>query len=875
MKTTVRRRWELAAGGTSDLFDLIDAGSAGLIVDALAGLPEDRRRAVGAALTDWFKGQRSFWGAGKGTALAVLAVGCLPTAAQAGAILARRSVAADGERAGSLVRAVAADRGVTWLPDLARRMADKLHRDTWVEHWRFVAALLPTDAEPPSGDRFVELWVQSLSSPDRRLRGAPVPLVDRLRADPLLPALLPRLFEVDGVGALMMFDEIVTDWRDRRPHAFPTALAQLAAEGLVDRATLLDGAVGRLLRGDRPVALRAFTILIGQLQPTTDEVAARRADYLRLLADAPATVATMAQKALREVPDLELEAVLDTSREVLARPDKVLVRGQLTWLDRLARGHRDRAAEVAEVIAVAAEHPAVDLRERATALAARHGLTRSAGAGPAVTGPRGDDLPPPGPSAPAPAPITDVDELAEEVAALLGTERHGEPLDRILDGLVRLTATDGARVRAALDPVLARRHWSWASEHSWDPCCLCGLVGGVLESAGEPRPAAPQRGRWGALLAAVRRTDRSPAQPELVAADPRVPAPHALLRARLAEIGHHLGEPGHPGLLATPTSANGALDPLALLERLTALADREPWHWDLTQALLRLPTGADEALAGRSEALRTPAGDRLAGWLRSGGLPAPVMRVLTLARRARRAGYDWEYDQLPARRVAVELRPPHGYDDRYGLLTTDPPPVETEYHGWTRLWPSVLPHHLGVVSAYVLPEVAAAADMDRRDGAVALPSLVECGGPGGAAVDLALAYGLGARHGTDRIATLDALLGLAGAGRLDATGVGGHLGALIAAQVVKPTRVVEPLRDAAAAGAPLSVWRLLAAALPPLLAAPTPPRGLPDLLTLAAETAASTGARIEVAGLAEVAGRGGTSRMVTEARRLHRVVTAA
>ncbi|MEU8026942.1 hypothetical protein AB0B88_32570, partial [Micromonospora haikouensis] len=59
----------------------------------------------------------------------------------------------------------------------------------------------------------------------------------------------------------------------------------------------------------------------------------------------------------------------------------------------------------------------------------------------------------------------------------------------------------------------------------------------------------------------------------------------------------------------------------------------------------------------------------------------------------------------------------------------------------------------------------------------------------------------------------------------------------------------------------------------PLLAAATPPRGLPDLLTLAAETATATGARVEVPGLAEVAGRRGTSRVVTEARRLHRALT--
>jgi hypothetical protein len=77
-----------------------------------------------------------------------------------------------------------------------------------------------------------------------------------------------------------------------------------------------------------------------------------------------------------------------------------------------------------------------------------------------------------------------------------------------------------------------------------------------------------------------------------------------------------------------------------------------------------------------------------------------------------------------------------------------------------------------------------------------------------------------------------------------------------------------------AAGARLSVWRLLAAALPPLLAAPTPPRGTPDLLNLAAEAAGATGVLIEVPGLADVVTRGGTSRLVTEARRLATALAA-
>ncbi|WP_433528215.1 DUF6493 family protein [Micromonospora sp. CA-263727] len=877
MMSTVRRRRELAADGTSDLFDLVSKGHAESIAAALTGLPEQRRRAVGVELAAWFKkrDRETWWGSGTGTALAVAVVGCLPTAAQAAAILGRGSVFVDGVRAARLVRSVAEERGVGWLADLAHRMAARFTQDDWVERWQFVATLLHAEgAAPPTDDRSVQLWLSAVEFADRQHRRRPVPVADRLRADPFLSTMLPRLFEVDGLGTRMMSDVVFHVWDDRERHALLTALAQLAADGVVDRVMLVDGSIGRLLRGDRPGALRAFTTLLGLLQPTPAEVAARSADYLRLLTDAPAPVATMAQKALRELPVREWEALLDAARQVLARPDRTLVRSQLAWLDRLARQHRDRAVEIAEVIAVAAEHPAVELRDRATTLAVRHGFEPTpAGSGATVSRPRGDDLPPPLPPAPAAEPITDVDELAEEVAALLGTPSPGSGLERILDGLVRLSASHAVGVAEALGPVIERRHWSWGHEHSYQPMCLCAVVVDLFRSVVERHPR--RRSRWQALLAAASPADPARSAPELATTDPRMPPPHRLLRARLAEIGIRFGEPGLPGLLSAPTSGNGALDPLALVERLAALGERTPWRWDLTQALLRLPADADEAVAGKAAALGTPAGDRLAGWLRDGGLPQPVMRAAPVARRPRRSGYDWEYDQLPARRILVELRPPEGYHDRYGLLTADPAPIGMEHSGWANLWPSILPGHRGVVAAYLLPMVAGTADMDQRDGTAVLPLLAEATGPGGVALDLAVAYGLGARHGADRIATLDALLALAAAGQFDPTGTGEQLGALVAGQSVKLSRAVEPLRDAVGAGAPLTVWRLLAAALPAVLAAPTPPRGAPDLLTVATETATTTGVRIEVPGLAEVAGRGGSSRLVTEARRLHRALATA
>ncbi|MGC4812279.1 DUF6493 family protein [Micromonospora sp. DT228] len=838
----------------SDPYEFLARGDVGAAVDAVTGLDEQGRRSFADGLVAHVRRRRdTWWWNTEATALAVAAVGCLPTAAATADLLGRRNVSLRGADA-ELVVQVARARGVPWLAELATRLADRLRRGDPMDGWEFLAELITAEkAAAPTGDQFVEGWLALMAWPPEAQR--PVPLVDRLRADVFLDALVPRLFEVDGVGTRMSFDEFMTD----EDHALPRALTRLAGEGRLDRTMLLDGCVSRLLRGDRPAALRAFVTLHGLLEPTASEVDRRRGDYLRLLADAPGNVASMAQKTLRALDGVEVEGLLDASRAVLVRPDKALVRAQLGWLDQLARRHPERAAEIAEVVATAVDHPAADIRDRAGTLAARHGHVAAPRI---VIGAVGDDLPPPAGPLPAPPAITDPDELAEEAASLLSGPTTASGLERVLDAVVRLAGADRARLKDALLPVL-RRHRTSAEEHPWDPCCLCGLLGGVLHAAADPVEAGARRGRWAATLAVLRRrTSGGPSR------DPRVPPPHRLLRARLAEIGDRVGAPQHPGLLAAPTTANGAIDPEVLYDRLALLGQREAWEVDLTQAMLRLPARVDEPLAARAAALGTPAGDRLAGWLRAGGLPTPDHRVVTLPRQERRQSYYRGYDESPRQRTHVALSPPEGVDDPFGLLTVPAGSVESYVGDAARLWPAVLPGYRGLVAAYALPDIASGADQDVSGGAAILPLLAECGGDGGPAVDLALAYGLGARHESDRVATVDTLLMLAAAGDLDAPRVGAHLGILAAVGDLTPNRAVQPLRDAAAAGAPLSIWRLLAAALPLLLASPKAPRGTPDLLSLAAETAGATGARIDVPGLAEVAARGGSSRLVTEARRL-------
>ncbi|GAA2527519.1 hypothetical protein [Winogradskya humida] len=803
----------------------IEAGDVASVVTAVRSPDELGRREARTAFTAMTRDREVWWDGTRGAALSVAVVGCQPTAATAAQILGRPSVGLP-EEAVAPVLEVARALGVPWLVELANRLATVPDPD-----WRFVAGLIRAEgAPPPTGDRFVEGWATDLG-----MRDLDRPLADRLRDDPFLRALLPRLFEVDTVGLRLHFPDLCTG----RENGFADAVAQLSREGVLDRADLIGATLDRLLRGDRPKALRAFIMLHETLAPTAAEVVARPGDYLRLLTDGPVSVATMAQRVLRTVDLPDRDALLEASRVVLARPEKALVKAQLAWL-----GVAGPAAPVV------------------------------------FSSPRGDDLPALALPQPAPPPITDVDTLVEEVALLLRRRIPDGPVERVLDGLVRLAAVDDGRLAGALRPLLRdARGWVFR-RHRNEPHCLCESMGDLLRAAaGLEREREPQD--WS--------SENEP--------DPARAAPAVLVRRRLEEATARLGST--PSLLCTPTSMTGSLDGSVLLERIASLGDREPWPVDLTQALLRLPLAPDNGLAAQAEALGSSAGKALAARLRSGGLPQPGQYTVSVefSRKLDDADVRESFGLWP-RRLLVETAPPAGLGfELVELLDV----TVGEYYStraeedWSRHWALAMPHHRGVVAAAALPLLAAAADRDIDDGSTAiLPLLADCDGDGGVALDLGLAYAVSARRPADRIAALDAFLTMAATGTLNPEGIGELIGVLSTSGPLKPTRIVEVLRDAASAGAPLSVWRLLAAALPHLLrgappetpppritlprpsgVAPKVPRGTPELLALATETAVATGVRLPVDGLDAVAAWPGSSRVVVEARRLAEALRSA
>jgi hypothetical protein len=826
----------------------VNRGEVDATVQLLHKATEEQRHSATAGLEAYVrKTPRDEWWSRQNrvAAVAVAAVGCMPSAAKVATLLGRAGIADTlmGVPVEPVVE-IARPRGAPFMADLARLLAAQRREAAVIAAYELTAALVAeAGAAPPETDAFVRGWVRShLFAQEPRTT-----VLDRLRDDPMLPALAPKLFEIDGIGT----DLVNEGWQ--KQGTFPPALATLAEEGRLDRTMLLDGCVGRMLRGDRPGALRAFVVLLDQLAPTVDEAAARALDLVRLLPDAPSTVAGLAQRLVRQVDDagrLELDTLLKVSEQVLTRTEKGLVKTQLRWLAAVAKLVPDRAGEIAGVVSVACEH----LTD-----AAIQELARKLGGEPlAAPEPWVGETPMAAPVAAMPVPISSAGELAEEAVALFSAPLSVMGFERVLAGLVAVRATDPDGVAEMLTPILHRLDpMPEIDRYLPSPAQLNDALWNAVRTAA----GATGKTSWQRLVSIVRDTIRGVARNDSVMP---VPAPQRALVLRAGEICARLRNQPVPNLVATPTSVNGHLDAGTLVDRLAA-AERdgwEPWRFDLEQALLRLPREVDADVLTRARKLRSAAGTRLADWLTSGGLPAPAMTRIEQPSAA---------PSMPKWRAVVSLTPGGpGSGVLADELCTHEPPKGSSSGVWMplaeALWPAVLPGHRDVIAAWALPTVAAAADQDLSGPRELLPLLAECTGPVGPALTIALAYGLAARDTANRVAAVDAVLALTGS--LDPVLLGQEVGAMAAAGVVKLGRSTGALTDAARGGARDLVRATVFAALPAVLAATPPPRGTPDLLALATETATTTGWRGHLPEVTELAGRSGKSRLHLEARRL-------
>ncbi|MDP9798697.1 hypothetical protein J2S43_007209 [Catenuloplanes nepalensis] len=856
---------------------------------ALAPLVEAKIKSIKG--DDWWRGDLPPDQAGLG----LMVLGTAPTAARAAALLTRRDLRDGWSRIPErLLLDVVRARELPWLGDLATRIAGNLNpREAgWSGEWEFADALLRESGTPPPVNEAVTRgWISEITRfrPSTEL----IPIIDRLRASPYLDLLVPGIFEFDGLGTELVSSQWDSGRWDNTPRVM-LALADLSAEGRLDRTMLLDGVLDRLLRGDKPNALRPFTALHDALAPTPAEQADRVLDYAQLLPTAPAPVATLAQRALRaadEIGRLELETLLDASAGLLLRKEKALVKAQLSWLEKVARREPDRLGDILTTVAIAFGHPALDIQERALTIIGRQVVTlgpddvaRIAGEAVQLGGdlparaaallgtpldvphPFGTPaLPAPTPAAEMPPPIASGAELAEEISGLVHAET-AVGWERVLAAVVTLHAA-GRRDELAetLSPLLDR-HADVFVESTWIRRPRFVFLGEVLRAVMEPRER--RGGVWQRVVTSVREAWQDGSLPGAGGAEDN---PRGVLALRIAEISVRLHRAPVPLLVATPTHVTGSLDAGVLLDRLIRAEAEgwEPWRLDLEQALVRVPRTVDPSVADRAAALTSESGRRFADWLRDGGLPDPIATRVE-QRAGDRTRFGWSDAE---RRVVVSLEPalPTGLilESRLLRLTRGTHPVYVEAQVGD-VWAAVLPHHRDTIAAWALPALAGLADSDQKGGAALLPPLAEAEGPVGLAFTYGLAYGLGARHEQDRIAAVDAFLLLLARKTAFAGRVGAALADLATDGMVKLSRLAGPLGDIHRSGGSSGVWELLAVALPILL--PLAPRALPDLLELSAQVVPAAGARGSFAELDAVAARSGSSRLVREAKRLRDVL---
>jgi hypothetical protein len=188
------------------------------------------------------------------------------------------------------------------------------------------------------------------------------------------------------------------------------------------------------------------------------------------------------------------------------------------------------------------------------------------------------------------------------------------------------------------------------------------------------------------------------------------------------------------------------------------------------------------------------------------------------------------------------------------------------------LWCAALPTDPEVVAAHAL---LALCDLPIASGLPAgralLVDLAAMPGPGGAAVALAVVNALAAEAAADRTAGTDAVVDLATRGAAG-TPYGRALLLLARGDDLKVGRVAAAMAEALRAGPAVApfLWALAAEALPTFLADDV--RDTHRLIAVASDAAALSGARGTFDGLAAVAARGGSSRLVVEARRLQGII---
>ncbi|GAA1021762.1 hypothetical protein Aple_072980 [Acrocarpospora pleiomorpha] len=349
--------------------------------------------------------------------------------------------------------------------------------------------------------------------------------------------------------------------------------------------------------------------------------------------------------------------------------------------------------------------------------------------------------------------------------------------------------------------------------------------------------------------------------------------PHAFLLSRLDEL-LRAAKAGAlpPVLLATPTRADGHLDPETLLNRLAVCAESgcEPLPLDLEQALLRLPPNPAPDLAERAKGIGSAAAAVVARWFERGAPPPPEVEVTwTLDLGSRVVPYDDHVlDQRGIANVSWQPVEPAGLAHLDALLTA--PEMRPFRRVSRHFWPGMTPHHRELAAAHLA--IGLIDRFDPPDITIDdLRNLTLAEGASGPATALVLAYFLTV-EGDDAVPPL---LQLAAKGALPAAETGRLLGLFGRRTRYEADPALPSLELAAKQGAHAEVWTILRHFLAVFLPreGERAQRLHTDAVMLAIDIATWADARGEIPEVAAHAKKRGSTSLIRVCRSLHQFLT--
>ncbi len=326
--------------------------------------------------------------------------------------------------------------------------------------------------DKPSGDGYVLGMIEGL--PGWRIAPSALwekdtPLAERIRKTPdIRDEDVWRLFEVEGGGDLSLssFDKYIA----KKIGGWTEALIELSNEGTLDRDRLLDESLNTLGKDFAQFRANWFSTFHEAMQPTLRERIARRDQYLRLLGSSiPPTVSFALKTALKldkagELPPADVMACI---QPVLQARAKGTVISGLKLIAKAAKCSPELSEAACELASTALIHEAADVQKKALDLidsldgptnqrvvaalsdyrssvapSLRSRLTAMTGTDESAQDLNLSDSHSAEEPVSAIKPILTFDELIQEFSRILEDPSQPLQIERVLDGLARLGASE-------------------------------------------------------------------------------------------------------------------------------------------------------------------------------------------------------------------------------------------------------------------------------------------------------------------------------------------------------------------------------------------------------------------------------------------------